>query len=373
MINPANRVKSIQLSQIRKMFEVCSENAINLGIGEPDFDTPPHIHQAVIQALEEGFTHYTFNKGILELREAIAKKLNNENKIKADPDSIIVTVGASEAIYMCTQAFINKGDEVMIPDPGFLSYDACIKLAEGITVPLPLKIENDFRMTVEDVENNLTNKTKAIILNSPSNPTGSVMKKSEIKAISKLAEDEDIIIISDEIYEKIIYGASHHSPGEFTDNTIVINGFSKTYAMTGFRVGYLYAREDIIEELLKIHQYNTACASSISQKAALAAIEGPQDCVKEMVDEFRRRRDLMVRRLNDMGWETKIPDGAFYTFPRVKDSQRFVSEALKNDVVTVPGEAFGQNGAEHVRMSYATSYDEIKTAMDRLENINFKL
>lgn len=370
MINPANRVKSIQLSQIRKMFEVCSENAINLGIGEPDFDTPPHIRQAVIDALDEGFTHYTFNKGILELREAISKKLNNENNVKADPESIIVTVGASEALYMCAQALINKGDEVLIPDPGFLAYDAVIKISEGNPIPIPLKMENDFRMSAEDVENLITPKTKAMILNSPSNPTGSVMNRSEIKKISKLAEDNDIFIISDEIYEKITYGTKHHSPGEFTDNAIVINGFSKTYAMTGFRVAYVAAREDILEELLKIHQYNTACASSISQKAALAAIEGPQNCVDEMVGEFKRRRDLMVGRLNEMGGECKLPEGAFYTFPHVQDSQEFVSQALENDVVTVSGEAFGKYGSEHVRMSYATSYSEIETAMERLEKIN---
>lgn len=371
MINPANRVKSIQLSQIRKMFEVCSENAINLGIGEPDFDTPPHIREAVVEALDEGFTHYTLNKGILELREAISTKLNTENNLNIDPESIIVTVGASEALYMCAQALINKGDDVLIPDPGFLAYDAVIKISEGNTIPVPLKIENDFRMTVEDVENHLTSKTKAIILNSPSNPTGSLMKRKDIKEISKLAEDQDIFIISDEIYEKITYGKKHYSPGEFTDNAIVINGFSKTYAMTGFRVAYVAAREDITEELLKIHQYNTACASSISQKAALAAIEGPQKCVKDMVGEFKRRRDLMVRRLNEMGWECKLPEGAFYTFPYVQDSSKFVAEALKNDVVTVSGEAFGNVGKEHVRMSYAASYSKIESAMERLEKIDF--
>lgn len=370
MINPANRVKSIQLSQIRKMFEVCSENAINLGIGEPDFDTPIHIRQAVMDALDEGFTHYTSNKGILELRESISRKLNNENNVKIDPESIITTVGASEALYMCAQALINKGDEVLIPDPGFLAYDAVIRISEGNPIHIPLKMENEFKMTAEDVEKLITPKTKAIILNSPSNPTGSVMDRKEIKKISKLAEDHDIFIISDEIYEKITYGVKHYSPGEFTDNAIIINGFSKTYAMTGFRIAYVAAREEIVEELLKIHQYNTACASSISQKAALTALEGPQNCVNEMVNEFKRRRDLMISRLNEMDYDCSVPEGAFYTFPYVKNSQEFVSQAIENDVVTVSGEAFGKNGLGHVRMSYATSYSEIETAMDNLEKIN---
>lgn len=373
MINPAKRVKSVELSQIRKMFEIASPTAISLGLGEPDFDTPPHIRQAVVDALDEGFTHYTSNKGLPELRESISHKLKSENNIKNDPESILVTVGASEALYMCAQAFVDQGDEVLIPDPGFLAYAACIKLSEGIPVSIPLKKENEFRMTVEDVENKINSQTKAILLNSPSNPTGSVMKKKDVKGIAKLADDHDIFIISDEIYEKIIYhgknSAKHYSPGQFSENTIVINGFSKTYSMTGFRIAYVAAREEISEELLKIHQYNTACASSISQKAALAAIEGPQSCVNDMVAEFRRRRDFITSRLNEMGWECNPPEGAFYIFPEVGNSQEFVKQALERDVVVVSGAGFGKTSANHVRMSYATSYENIETAMDRLETI----
>jgi len=372
MINPAKRVKSVELSQIRKMFEIASPTAISLGLGEPDFDTPPHIRQAVVDALDEGFTHYTSNKGLPELREAISHKLKSENNIKNDPESILVTVGASEALYMCAQAFVDRGDEVLIPDPGFLAYAACIKLSEGIPVSIPLQKENDFRMTVEDVEDKITPKTKAILLNSPSNPTGGVMKKKDIKGITKLADDNNMIIISDEIYEKIIYdeeNTKHYSPGQFSENTITINGFSKTYAMTGFRIAYVAAREELSEELLKIHQYNTACASSISQKAALTAINGPQDCVNEMVAEFKRRRDLITSRLNEMGWDCNPPEGAFYIFPEVGDSQEFVKQALERDVVVVSGAGFGKTSSKHVRMSYATSYKNIETAMDRLETI----
>ncbi|MBU4535178.1 MAG: pyridoxal phosphate-dependent aminotransferase [Euryarchaeota archaeon] len=369
MINPANRVKSIELSQIRKMFEKTSPDAINLGIGEPDFDTPPHIRRAVVDALEEGFTHYTSNKGIIELREAISEKLKADNNIQSSPEEIIVTVGASEALYMCTQALVNPGDEVLIPDPGFLSYDACVKLAEGKPIPIPLKKENNFQMTVADVEERITPKTKALILNSPSNPTGSVMKKEDVKAIAELTQDKGIFIISDEIYEKIIYEGQHHSPGEFSDKAITINGFSKTYAMTGFRVAYAAAQEEIIEELLKVHQYNTACASSISQKGAFAALEGPQDCVADMVGEFKRRRDMVVSRLNEMGWPCSLPEGAFYIFPAVGNSFEFVKKALENEVVVVPGEGFGKCGENHIRISYATSYDALETALDRMESI----
>lgn len=369
MINPANRVKPIELSQIRKMFEVNNPNAINLGIGEPDFDTPQHIKDSVVDALNNGFTGYTPNKGIPELREAICDKLKRDNKVKTDSNSIIVTVGGSEALYMCAQALINPGDEVIVPNPGFLSYDACVTLAEGVSVPADLKLENSFRMTLEDVEEKLSDKTKCIILNSPSNPTGSVMDKKDIKGICKLADDEDILIISDEIYEKIIYDAKHYSPAEFSDNVILINGFSKAYAMTGFRVAYISAREDIIEELLKIHQYNTACASSISQYAALTALQGPQSCVNDMVSEFKRRRDLINNRLNEMDWECSMPKGAFYIFPKVGDAEKFVKEAMKNNVICVPGQAFGSNGNEFVRFSYADSYENIEVAMNNLEKV----
>lgn len=370
MINPAERVKSIELSQIRKMFEVASPDAINLGLGEPDFDTPPHIRQAVVDALEEGFTHYTPNKGLIELREALAHKLKTENRIDFNPEEIIVTVGASEALYMSTQALVNPGDEVLIPDPGFLSYEAIVKLSQGRSIPVPLKKENNFEMTLEDIEAKVTPNTRAIILNSPANPTGSVMRKEDIKGIGELSQDKGIYLISDEIYEKIIYKKKHYSPGEFSDKAITINGFSKTYAMTGFRVGYAAAPAEITEELLKVHQYNTACASSISQKGALAALQGPQDCVRDMLGEFRRRRDLMVSRLKDMGWDCNIPEGAFYIFPEVGNAQELVKAALKKDVVLVPGEGFGRSGRNHVRISYANSYEALKNALDRLESLD---
>jgi aspartate aminotransferase len=370
MFQPAKRCESIQLSEIRKMFDITAEDAINLSLGEPDFDTPLHIREAVKKALDEGFTHYTSNKGIIELREAISCKLKDENEIDADPESIITTVGASQALYISLQALVNKGDEVLIPDPGFLSYDAFVKLAEGKMVPINLKEENEFRMTPDDVINKITNKTKAIILNSPSNPTGAVMRKEDIKGIAEIAEDHNIYLISDEVYEHILYEGKHYSPGRYTENAITINAFSKTYAMTGFRIGYMAAKPEITEELLKVHQYNVACASSLSQIAGLEALIGSQKCVGEMVAEFKRRRDLVVKRLNEMGIKIRAPKGAFYVFPRVQNSQEFVNKAIEKGVIIVNGSSFGKSGEDHFRISYAASYEKLVEAMDRLETID---
>jgi aspartate aminotransferase len=370
IMEPSKRVRSINLSEIRKMFEIAGENSINLGLGEPDFNTPEHIIEAASTAMKEGFTHYTSNMGILELREALSIKLKKDNGIESSPESILVTVGASEAIYMCMQALVDPGDEVLIPDPGFLSYNACVSLAGGIPRGIELKMENELRMTAHEVNNEITDKTKAIILNSPSNPTGSVMKKEDVKAIAEIADDHGIYLISDEVYEKIIYNDNHHSPAKFCENAITINGFSKSYAMTGFRIGYVTANPEITEELLKIHQYTTACASSMVQKAALAALEGPQNSIDDMVREFKRRRDLVVSRLNDMGIECIEPHGAFYVFPKVDNPYEFVVEGLKKGVVMVPGRAFGFHGKDHVRMSYATSYSHLEQALDRLESMN---
>lgn len=368
MINPASRTKSIELSQIRKMFEVTNPDAINLGIGEPDFDVPQNIKDAMKRSIDENDTHYTSNKGIIELREELTKKFKTENGIKTNPDNIIVTAGASEALFMCAQAFIESGDEVILPNPSFLSYEACVKIADGSIIPVECKMENEFKLKAEDVQGKITSKTKAIMLNSPSNPTGAVMEKEDIKAIADLSMDHDFLIISDEIYEKIIYDKKHHSPAKYSDNVITLNGFSKTYAMTGMRIGYLTANEENTEELLKIHQYNIACASTTSQRGAYEALIGPQDEVTKMVNEFKRRRDLIVTRLNNMGYETINAEGAFYVFPKIEDNE-FVQKAAKAGVITVPGAAFGSNGEGHVRMSYANSYENIEKAMNILEEM----
>ena len=366
MINPASRTKPIELSQIRKMFEITNPNAINLGIGEPDFNVPENIKQAMKNSIDDNDTHYTPNKGYIELREAIVDKFKKDNGIETNPDNIIVTVGASEALYMCAQAFIESGDEVILPNPSFLSYEACVKLADGKIIPVDCKMENEFKLKADDVSEKITKNTKAIMLNSPSNPTGAVMEKEDIKAIADLSIDNDFLIISDEIYEKIIYDKKHYSPAKYSDNVITLNGFSKTYAMTGLRIGYLTANEEYTEELLKIHQYNIACASTVSQRGAYEALTGPQDEVTKMVNEFKNRRDLIVKRLNEMGYETVNAEGAFYVFPKIEDKE-FVQKAAKAGVITVPGAAFGSNGENHVRMSYANSYENIEKAMNILE------
>lgn len=366
MTKPAKRTRTIELSQIRKMFEITNPNAINLGIGEPDFNVPENIKKAMIQSINDNDTHYTPNKGYIELREEIVKKLKNDNGIKTNPENIIVTVGASEALYMCAQAFIEKGDEVILPNPSFLSYEACINLADGKITPVNCKMENEFKLKASDVEEKINKNTKAIILNSPSNPTGAVMEKEDIKSIADLSMDNDFLIISDEIYEKIIYDKKHYSPAKWSDNVITLNGFSKTYAMTGLRIGYLNANEELCEELLKIHQYNIACATTTSQRGALEALRGPQDEVEKMIAEFKKRRNLIVKRLNEMGYETVNAEGAFYVFPKIED-ENFVQNAAKAGVITVPGAAFGSNGKGHVRMSYANSYENIKKAMNILE------
>ena len=366
MVNPASRTKSIELSQIRKMFEVTNPDAINLGIGEPDFNVPENIKAAMKNSIDDNETHYTSNKGIIELREAIADKFEKDNGIKTNPNNIIVTAGASEGLFMCAQAFFESGDEIILPNPSFLSYEACINLAGAKIVPVDCSMENEFKLKADDVLEKISNDTKAIMINSPSNPTGAVMEKEDIKAIADLSMDHDFMVISDEIYEKIIYDKKHYSPARYSYNVITLNGFSKTYAMTGLRIGYLTANEDYTEELLKIHQYNIACASTTSQKGALEALTGPQDEVEKMVNEFRRRRDLIVTRLNEMGYETVNAEGAFYVFPKIEEKD-FVQKAAKAGVITVPGAAFGSNGEKHVRMSYANSYENIEKAMNILE------
>ena len=366
MINPAKRTNTIELSQIRKMFEATKPGAINLGIGEPDFNVPQNIKDAMKKSIDDNETQYTPNKGYIELREEIAEKFKKDNGIITDPENIIVTVGASEALYISAQAFMVVGDEILLPDPSFLLYESCINLAGGTIVPVDCKMENEFKLKADDVLEKITDKTKAIILNSPSNPTGAVMEKEDIKAIADLSMDHNFLIISDEIYEKIIYDKKHYSPAKYSDNVITINGFSKTYAMTGLRIGYLTANEEYTEELLKIHQYNIACASTVSQRGAYEALTGPQDEVTKMVNAFKNRRDLIVKRLNEMGYETVNAEGAFYVFPKIEDKE-FVQKAAKAGVITVPGAAFGSNGENHVRMSYANSYENIEKAMNILE------
>ena len=370
----AHRIAGIDISGIRKAFETASGDFFNLGLGEPDFDTPAHVKEAAIRALNAGFTSYTSNKGIEELRAAICDKFKRDNNFSVSPEEIIVTSGASEALHIALLAVVERGDEVLIPNPGFVSFAPLTKLAEAKPVGVPLSESEGFTMPSEAVKEKITSKTKAMIINSPANPTGAVESEENIKALVDIAHDHRITIISDEVYEHLIYdGLKHISPARFSDaGVITVNAVSKTYAMTGFRLGYLAAREEYVEQMLKIHQYIQACASSISQHAALAAISGPQDGVAEMRSEFKRRRDFAVDALRNMEMTFNTPKGAFYIFPRVGDEQEFVDTLKQRGVIVTPGSAFGTMGKNHVRISYAASFDDLKRAFEIIkEVVNF--
>ncbi len=348
------------------MFEGAGPNAINLGLGQPDFDTPEHIKKAAIDAINNGFTAYTVNLGIPELREALCRKFERENHFTVMPDEVMITSGASEALHLALVALIDRGDDVLIPDPGFVSYSALTRMAGGRAVGVPLG--EGLTVRPEEVNESITPRTKVLIINSPSNPTGTVQREHEIKALAEIAEDNGITIISDEVYEHFIYEGEHISPAQFTDNVITINGVSKTYAMTGWRIGYAAARKEYIEQMLKVHQYIQACANSIAQKAAQAAIEGPQDCVSEMRASFRARRDVLLEGLCAMGIKCIRPEGAFYAFPEIEDEDA-PQRLIENGIIVVPGTAFGENGKGHIRISYSTSIENIRRALGIMEKV----
>jgi len=363
----SENVTRIDSSGIRKIFEAAGSEAINLGLGQPDFDTPEHIKKAAIKAIHEGFTGYTFGSGIPELRAALCTKFKEENRFEVAPEEIIVTSGASEALAISLAALLNPGDEVLISNPGFVSYNALTGILGGKAVSVPLA--EDFTLKPEAVLEKLSPKTKALILNSPSNPTGAVAEKADVKALAEIAEDHDFTIISDEVYEYFVYEGEHVSPARYSDKVITVNATSKSYAMTGWRLGYLAAAKEYIEQMLKVHQYIQACANSIAQKAAYAAVTGPKTSVFAMRAEFRKRRDVLVKGLNELGMECALPKGAFYAFPKVKDSAEVASKLISNGVVVVPGTAFGSEGDGFIRISYAASMEDINRALEIMERV----
>lgn len=361
------RVTGINISGIRKMFEGAGPGAINLGLGQPDFDTPPHVKAEAIRAIEEGFTGYTGNMGIPELREALAAKFRRENGLEYGAGQIMVTSGASEALHVAIEALCGQGDEVLVPDPGFVSYSALTTMADARPVPVPLG--ENLRYDPETIKGMIGPRTKAIVLNSPSNPTGAVQTPAEIRAIVEIARDRGVTVISDEVYEHFIYDGVHDSPARYGDNVVTVNAASKTYAMTGWRLGYLAAAPDYVDQILKVHQYVQACACSISQRAALAALAGPQECVALMREEFRRRRDYLIGELHAMGVECVTPSGAFYAFPRVGDEEARVMELLRKGVITTPGSSFGEHGRGFIRLCYATSMPGLEKAVGIMKTI----
>ncbi|MCD6127160.1 MAG: pyridoxal phosphate-dependent aminotransferase [Methanomicrobia archaeon] len=370
------RVQNIAPSKIRELFEKASkmDNVISLGIGEPDFDTPQFIKDAAVEALKEGKTKYTPNLGILKLREAISEKYKKEYDVELSPDEILMTVGAYEAVYLTFEALIDEGDEVIIPDPAFPCYVNDTVMAEAKPVRIDLKEENEFRLTPEDLNEKITEKTKMLITCYPNNPTGAVLLEEDYKAISEICEDHDIFLLSDDVYEKIVYDYRPQCFKKYYEKTVITNSFSKTYAMTGWRIGFVAAEKEYITPMLRIHQYAAGCLNTPTQEAAYAALKSDQGCVREMVREYRKRRDYVVKKLNEMGLKTILPKGTFYCYPNISstgmNSVEFSNYLLeKCRVVVVPGTAFGDNGKDFVRVSFATSLEKIKEAMERIENV----
>lgn len=379
MRNPlSNTIVNIQPSGIRKFFDIASEieDVISLGVGEPDFDTPWHVRDEGIYSLEKGKTSYTSNAGLKELKEEIAKFLERRYELRYDPNKeMLVTVGGSEGIDIAMRAMLDPGDEVLIPQPSYVSYLPCCVLANGTPVVIELKAENEFRLTAEEVENAITPKTKLLVLPFPNNPTGAIMEKKDLEAIAEVVQKHDLYILSDEIYSELTYLENHVSiaslPG-MRERTILINGFSKSHSMTGWRLGYACGPKVIIEQMLKIHQFAIMCAPTTSQYAAVEAMRNGDEDVARMREEYDIRRKYLLRRFEQMGLECFEPFGAFYVFPCIKEfgmtSDEFATTLLKSKkVVVVPGTAFGDCGEGFVRISYAYSLESLKIALDRIE------
>ena len=381
MRNPLNKViTTIQPSGIRKFFDIVVElndpEVISLGVGEPDFDTPWMVRDEGIYSLEKGRTFYTSNAGLKELKIEISRFLKRRYDLDYNYEKeMLVTVGGSEAIDIAMRAMLDPGDEVLIPQPSYVSYLPCATLANGVPVPIELKAEHDFRLTAEQLEAAITPKTKLLVLPFPNNPTGAVMEKKDLEAIAEVIEKYDIFVLSDEIYSELTYLENHISiaslPG-MKERTIVINGFSKSHAMTGWRLGYACGPEVIIKQMLKIHQFAIMCAPTTSQYAAVAALRDGDEEVAKMREEYNRRRRYLLHRFKEMGLDCFEPFGAFYIFPCIKEfgmtSDEFATELLKaKKVAVVPGTAFGDSGEGFLRISYAYSLEDLKVALGRLE------
>ena len=373
----------LEPSGIRKFFDIVSEmpEAISLGVGEPDFDTPWRIREEGIYSLEKGRTFYTSNAGLVELRDEICRYLKRKYHLRYRNDEVLVSVGGSEGIDVALRAIINPGDEGIVPQPSFVCYVPCVIMSDGVPVTVELKEENKFKLTREQLEEAVTDKTKAIIMSFPNNPTGAIMTKKDLEPIADFAKEHDLIVISDEIYSELTYGHKHVSIGALPDmkeRTIVINGFSKAFAMTGWRLGYAAAPKVIMEQMVKIHQYGIMAAPTTSQYAAVEALRACDDEVEEMKNSYNQRRRYLLHRFRELGLECFEPEGAFYAFPCIKEfgmsSEKFAEELLKEQkVAIVPGTAFGACGEGYLRVSYAYSIDELKEALNRLGTFIEKL
>lgn len=380
----ADSIVQIKPSGIRKFFDIVTEmkDAISLGVGEPDFDTPWHIRDEGIYSLEKGRTFYTSNSGLKDLKQEICNYIKRSQNVDYSADTdVLVTVGGSEAIDIGFRAMINPGDEVLIPQPSYVSYEPCAILAGAKPVIIDLKPENEFRLTAEELENSITDKTKILVLPFPNNPTGSIMEREDLEKIAKVIIEKDIFVMSDEIYSELTYKDKHVSivsiPG-MKERTLLINGFSKAYAMTGWRLGYACGPKELIKQMTKIHQYAIMCAPTTSQYAAIEALKNGDNDVKEMRTAYNQRRRFLMNAFKEMGLECFEPYGAFYVFPCIKEfgmtSEEFATKFLREEkVATVPGTAFGDSGEGFLRISYAYSLDTLKIAMERLKNFVTRL
>lgn len=387
MRNPlSERIVGIPFSGIRKFFDIAAEmkDVISLGVGEPDFDTPWHIRDEGIFSLEKGRTAYTSNAGLKELKIEISKYLERRFSVSYDYDTeMMITVGGSEAIDLAMRAMLDPGDEVLVPQPSYVSYTPCALLANGVPVVINLKEENEFRLTAEELEASITPNTKLLVLPFPNNPTGAVMERKDLEAIAEVVEKHDLFVLSDEIYAELTYleGQDHVTiaslPG-MRERTVLINGFSKSYSMTGWRLGYACAPKEILEQMLKIHQYAIMCAPTTSQYAAVEALKNGDEDVAEMRTAYNQRRRYLVHAFREMGLECFEPYGAFYIFPCIREfgmtSEEFAMRFLKEEkVAVVPGTAFGDCGEGYLRISYAASLENLQVAMDRLKGFVEKL
>lgn len=380
----SKKVLNIKPSGIRKFFDLVAEkkDVISLGVGEPDFDTPWHIRDEGIYAFEKGKTFYTSNSGLKELRIEVCNYLKRKFNLNYEPFSeVLVTVGGSEAIDLAIRALTDDGDEVIIPEPCYVSYKPCAILANAKPVTIDLKAENNFKLTTEELKNAITDKTKVLVLAFPNNPTGAVMTKEDLEEIAKVVKEKDIYVISDEIYAELTYNGKHHSIAEFPgmkERTIVINGFSKAYAMTGWRLGYACSVKEIISQMTKIHQFAIMCAPTVSQYAAVEALKNGDKDIEMMKESYNQRRRFLISSFKDMGVPCFEPFGAFYVFPCIKKfgmtSEEFAMKFLdEENVAVIPGTAFGDSGEGFLRISYAYSIEKLKVAMEKMAKFTSRL
>jgi aminotransferase len=375
----SERAQVIPPSGIRKFFDLVltMQDVVSLGVGEPDFSTPWNICESSIYSIEQGMTSYTSNKGLQSLREALSRYLDRHYQLTYDSeDEIVITSGVSEALDIAIRAIVNPGDEVLIAQPSYVSYAPCVTLAGGVPVPVECTEDDRFRLNPETLKEKVTKKTKALMINFPNNPSGGVMRKGDLEAISDIVTDNDLLLISDEVYAELTYEGQHVAAatvGDLYERTITLNGFSKAYAMTGWRVGYLCAPKPLCEAALKIHQYVMLCAPVMGQVAALEAIRSAEDEKDRMVNEYRLRRNMFVAGLNRIGLPCHVPEGAFYAFPSVKETGlsdvEFAEGLLKEQrVAVVPGSVFGTGGEDHLRCAYAVSRKNLTEALGRMES-----